>query len=359
MRAILGAVVCGSANTVMAGCTPEQATVIRTMPLIGANLTVGRDVPLGTVVFKQSFRNSTGYQLVCTPGEYPLSRARTLAATPLPVTGWSGGDLAGKVYQTGVAGIGVYLASEGRTVPDTSNFINCGGGVNICRQTPQLGFDVLFIKIGDVSPGTIQGVQLPTLQADWISPTETTTMQLVDLSGTINVVSRTCDTPDVDVPMGSHPIFDFKGVGSATQWKNLEIVLSNCPAFYGIYPGNIGSPVFDSEGQQIDNGRAPNVLAFRLDPTDGVIDAGQGIIALRPVTGGGDAEATGVGIQIGVGHTNPAPVVLSTLQPSGITPTQLDGASYSIPLSARYIQTGDTVTAGPANGSVVFTINYQ
>ncbi|PTT64673.1 hypothetical protein DBR34_04160 [Stenotrophomonas sp. HMWF003] len=202
-------------------------------------------------------------------------------------------------------------------------------------------------------------MQLPTLQNDYVSPDSTTTMQLVDISGSINIVSRTCDTPDVDVPMGSYPIFDFKGIGSATSWKELDIALSNCPAFYGVYPGNIGSPIFDSEGAQIDNGRAQNVLSFRLDPTDGVIDASAGVIALRPSAAGDDPEATGVGIQIAFGHVNPVPLELSVLQSSGITPTQVDGASYTIPLSARYIQTLSDVTAGPANGSVVFTINYQ
>lgn len=347
------------ANSALAVCTPNQGTVVRTMPLIGANITVGRDVPLGTVVFKQAFRNSTGYSMRCDPGLYTLNRARTLPVTPLPVSSWSGGDLAGKVYESGVPGIGVYLFSEGKPIPDTSTFGNCGGGGAFCVSSPQLGFDVFFIKIGDVSPGTIQGGQLPTLQNDYISPDSTNTMQLVDISGSINVVSRTCDTPDVDVPMGSHPIFAFKGIGSYTEWKELDITLSNCPAFYGVYPGNIGSPIFDSEGPQIDDGRAQNILSFRLDPTDGVIDASQGVIALRPSAPGDNPEATGVGIQIAFGHVDPVPLELSVLRASGITPTQLDGASYTIPLSARYIQTLSDVTAGPANGSVVFTINYQ
>jgi type 1 fimbria pilin len=49
---------------------------------------------------------------------------------------------------------------------------------------------------------------------------------------------------------------------------------------------------------------------------------------------------------------------LATLRASGITPRTDEGASYVIPLKARYIQTESSITAGPANATATFTINY-
>jgi type 1 fimbria pilin len=52
------------------------------------------------------------------------------------------------------------------------------------------------------------------------------------------------------------------------------------------------------------------------------------------------------------------PVPLATLQSSGLTLSASE-SSHSIPLRARYLQTGASVTQGPANASATFTISYE
>jgi type 1 fimbria pilin len=210
-----------------------------------------------------------------------------------------------------------------------------------------------------VSPGTIQGSSLPSLQLDWISPTNTLVLQRVNFIGSLNVVARTCITPDVNVPLGSHSVGEFGAVGTGTQWMPFQISLNNCPAFHGTFPGS-PNPVFDANGDtSTEQGRTSNVLSFRLDPTDGVVDAPNGIISLTPTPVGFLPAATGIGIQIGTADAAPVPIPLSTIRASGIVTTATEGASYIIPLKARYIKTASVLTPGPANGAVVFTIDYQ
>ncbi|KWF75732.1 hypothetical protein WL93_28420 [Burkholderia diffusa] len=99
------------------------------------------------------------------------------------------------------------------------------------------------------------------------------------------------------------------------------------------------------------------MLGFTLAPSTPIINPAQGIVGLSPAMSG-PATATGVGLQVATASN--VPVSFNTVMSSGITPTATSGASYSIPLRARYIQTGSSApTPGPANTSIMFTINYQ
>ncbi|WP_171820038.1 fimbrial protein [Pseudomonas chlororaphis] len=206
-----------------------------------------------------------------------------------------------------------------------------------------------------MSPGTVRGVSLPTMAYSWVT-TNTVELQRVSLTGSINIVSRTCSTPDVTVAMGTHQLSEFSGVNSATPWKDFSIALNNCPAFHGIYSGTGPRWLSDGTSNNLDS-RTNNLLRLRLDPVRTAINPGQGILSLDPSAPGGAAAASGIGLQVADSHGGALP--LATLRPSGITPRATEGASYSIPLKARYIQTAGSVTAGPANASAVFTINYQ
>lgn len=361
INGLLGLAFTMLSGTVMATCEfiDGRNTVNRTVALIGSNITVGRDVPVGTILFKQTFTAAGLSRISCVPGLYDRLRNRTLSSTPLPLSSWSG-QYAGKVYQTGVTGIGVYLWSEGDAAPNSATSQNCGNGTGFCTENPQLGFDLLFIKTGDVSPGTIQGSSLPSLKQEWSSQGTTLDLQNVNFIGSMNVVSRTCVTPDVNVPLGTRSVNEFAGIGTGTPWQSFQISLNNCPAFHGTFPGSPSSPIFDANGDtSTEQGRASNVLGFRLDPVDSVIDPAEGIIGLTPAPSGTLPAATGIGIQIGTGDAVPVPVPLSTIRPSGVVTTTTEGASYVIPLKARYIQTAATMTPGPANGAVQFIIDYQ
>ncbi|MBU4632848.1 fimbrial protein [Pseudomonas chlororaphis] len=342
----------------MADCNfiDGTSTMVRTMPLLGGNITVGRDVPLGTEVYRQTFSPSTTVNISCSAGLYNIETRRGLPVLPLPLSSWAGTPWGGHVYQSGVPGIGVAIWYSGTPLPFTGNGTNCGGGTASCNYyiRPTMAFDLSLIKIGDVSPGTIQGSQLPTVDQKWVA-SNTVELSRVNFSGSMNVVSRTCDTPDVAVAMGTHMTHEFSGLNSSTPWKDFVIKLNNCPAFHGTQRG--GGPRWGSDGTVTPRTPNANVLMLRLDATRPAINPSLGILSLNPSAPGDAVAATGVGVQVADSHGGALP--LATLRPSGITPSATEGKSYQIDLKARYIQTAGSVTAGPANASAVFTINYQ
>lgn len=348
-----------AAGVAMADCTylsPATGSMVRTQPLLGGNLTVGRDVPLGAEIYRQTFTSAIAYAITCSAGVYTIETRRTLPVTPLALSSWVGTPYGGHVYQTGVPGIGVAIWFAGHPLPYTNTDINCGGGTAACNIPLGTGMsvDMSFIKIGDVSPGTIQGASLPTMLQQRVS-SNNLEVQRINFSGSINIVSRTCSTPDVNVPMGSHMLNEFSGPNTFTPWKDFSISLNNCPAFNGYYQDS--GPRLSSDGTVSNlNARKNNVLQVRLDPTRTPLNASLGILSLNPSAPGDDPAATGVGVQVADSAGTPLP--LATLRTSGITTRAEEGASYSIPLKARYIQTASSITAGPANATATFTINY-
>ena len=348
-----------AAGVAMADCNYLSlpiGSMVRTQPLLGGNLTVGRDVPLGAEIYRQTFTSAVNYTISCSAGVYNIETRRTLPVTPLALSSWAGTPYGGHVYQTGVPGIGVAIWFAGHPLPYTNTDVNCGGGTNVCNVILGGGMsvDMSFIKIGDVSPGTIQGASLPTMLQQRVS-SNNLEVQRINFSGSINIVSRTCSTPDVNVPMGSHRLTEFSGPNTFTAWKDFSIFLNNCPAFNGYYQDS--GPRLSSDGTTSNlDSRKNNVLQVRLDPTRTPLNASLGILSLNPSAPGNDPAATGVGVQVADSAGTPLP--LATLRPSGITTRALEGASYSIPLKARYIQTASSITAGPANATATFTINY-
>lgn len=346
------------AGMAMADCNYVDAggPVVRTMPLLGGNITVGRDVPLGAEIYRQTFNIATPSLLSCSPGLYNVQTRRELPVRPLPLSSWSGSPWGGNVYQTGVPGIGVAIWYAGTALPFNTNDINCGAGTAYCVYTLQhtLAFDLSLIKIGAVSPGTIQGAQLPTTTQTRASSNSVEVMR-VNLSGSLNIVSRTCQTPDVPVEMGSYMLKEFSGKNTFTAWKDFTIKLNDCPAFNGYYQNTGPRWLSDGSSNNLDS-RKNNVLQVRLDPTRAAVTPNLGILSLNPTAPGQPPAATGVGLQIADSYGTPLP--LATLRASGITPTAVEGASYTIPLKARYIQTADSITAGPANATATFTLNY-
>jgi len=334
--------------------------VVVTMPLSGGNLTVGRDVPLGAEVYRQTFFPATSINVSCNDiATYAIER-NFFTRTPLPLASWSGSPYAGKVYESGVAGIGIVVVHGADAVPYDWNWRNCSGASGTCTILLGPGttsYTVLFIKTGPVSAGVINGSNIPSAARDLITDNTIAPVRL-DFSGSINIVSRTCSTPDVSVPMGQHQLAEFSGLNTATPWQDFNIALNNCPAFNGYYQAS--GPTWTSNGGAGSvgnlNSRKNNVLQVRIDPTRTPLNASLGILSLNPAAPGGDKAATGVGVQVADSAGGPLP--LATLRASGITPRTDEGASYVIPLKARYIQTESSISAGPANATATFTINY-
>lgn len=325
-----------------------------TVPLNIANLTIGRDTPNGTILYRQTIGAQGNYRASCTAAVTSTTTARTLPVTPQPLSSWNSTPYPGKVYETGVPGIGVAIWWASQVYPVTSTAPQ-SSSVAVNYTLPGV-FDMTLIKIGAVSPGTISGANLPTAQYAFGSTGGSLlTLSRINFSGSIRIVAQTCTTPDVHVPLGEHKTSAFTGAGSSTDWRDFNIRLQNCPAFFGRSASLRNT---DSPTGWVESNRSviPNYLALTLTPTTTIEPTFPGTVHVSQTTSG-PAAATGVGVQI-VRASN-APVMFNGLMASGITPTDVSGAEYSIPLRARYIQIQPGVTPGPANTSVMFTINYQ
>ncbi|WP_461528766.1 fimbrial protein [Pseudomonas sp. 210_17 TE3656] len=347
------------------------------MPLQISAITVGRDVPLGTELFRQTFMVIAGQRstVICEFAPFQRWFEYTVNAV-YPKANWSTGPYANKVYKTDIPGIGVVFKNElDGVLPMTTskNPVGCAPGSPSCANTCTAGhhcvqavsrekssFELILIKIGDVSPGVLRGNRLPRLTLEGYFGDARMLLYRVGHSGSIKIVANTCKTPDVVVPMGTHLSKTFTRVGSASDWKDFNIALNNCPAFHGIYAESSSSWISqggeDPGGDGYPGYPTQNKLQLRIDPARPAINAGNGVLSLDPSGSSTAPAATGIGVQIADGYGIPLP--LATVRDSNVYLRDYE-SSYTIPLRARYLQTSSKVTPGPANASAVFTLSYQ
>ncbi|WP_454731692.1 MULTISPECIES: fimbrial protein [Cupriavidus] len=348
----LGAV--GAANAapdcyVMKG-SPTPPTL--SVPLAAGALTIGRDVPDGTVIYSQTV-SAQEVGIECKNYAVATVENALDLITSQPAAAWNQGPFAGKVYETGLPGIGVAIrdARAGQFYPGMAP-ISC---LLRCEYTVGAQYvEVSLIKIGKVSAsGPVAGASLPRVSSKWRKGPGFDYLAAFEIAftGSLSIVSQTCATPDVRVPMGVHNPGDFSGVGSGTRWEAFDIRLLNCPAFHGA----TASVSYDN-GALGDVSGTGNQLGFLLTPATEVVDAAKGIVAL---SAGSEAKPAAGGVGLQIASPDGAPVAYHSVMPSGIVPAAVDGGSYTIALQARYVQTGEAITPGQANTSVMFTIDYR
>ncbi|WP_269139617.1 fimbrial protein [Burkholderia stagnalis] len=140
-------------------------------------------------------------------------------------------------------------------------------------------------------------------------------------------------TPAITVPLGSMRASTFTGVGTPSPSKPFNIEL---------------------ECSGIETGKNLNVYTTLTDHTNpgNVSDT---------LTLAKDSTATGIGIQVLNGST----VVKYGPDSSAIGNKNqwkagaAGNGTFTIPLTARYVQTAPKITPGTANGLATFTMSYQ
>lgn len=342
-------------------------------PVVGTGIaTVGEDVPVGKVLYTSRYQGNgrnTSYE--CT---FTIEDARAGFSSPMntytkyevvstpsgPATRIGGRD----VFPTNIPGIGAVI-----TLMTASGNISEYPGLWE-HTTPPLSYGTLtqglgqfshigleLIKTGPVPPGTQQviGAALPTFQITSGSKLPFPTSHIfatISFAGNTTMYTKTCQlaTPDIDVDLDQHPVTDFSGPGSVTQWKNFDIVLRDCPPFYGYgdytYRGFNGTTIDKS---------TQNEVNIRFVSANGTVDGNPLLAKINQEPN----AARGVGIELSQRESSES----ITLDGSGgislLNLTKDDNATYIIPLKARYVQTETVIGAGKANSSVVFTITYQ
>lgn len=289
------------------------STVSLSVPLNPPVISVGADIPIGTIIYQGSWTNPASYML-CLADEFPAyyNWAVSIVHAPLPLSGLSTGPFAGAVYQTNIPGIGVAIsryndrAAATVGVPgyrDEEIVIGEGGSFATLSSAKRY---ISLIKIGPLTPGnySIAASSFPTASDDilnsrFASPIQGLPIRLnnVTFQGNLTVSTQTCTTPNVAVTLGAYKINEhFSSINSTTPWVDASITLTNCPTFHGFYnQSNPAQMVNFSTGTTLASPSTNNSIGVRLTPITEVLDDVNGIMAIDSTISG---AASGVGIQL-------------------------------------------------------------
>jgi type 1 fimbria pilin len=235
-----------------------------------------------------------------------------------------------KVYTTGVAGVGIRMSRKTANVATTMVYpATFSAAANTNFTLDASTFTVELIKTATVTgSGPLVAGQYSSyhLMSDPSHPLLTTWVQ----GQGITIVSPSCDvdvgSQNIAVNFGSVPQSSFGGVGTTAAAASRHFTISlQCQQS----PGN----VFVRLDGTTDPSNSPGVLQITQ----------------------GAQSAKGVGIQV----LDPAdqPVVYGNNISAGSSPS--GPSTLQVPFTARYYQTGSTITPGEANGTATFTIQYQ
>lgn len=311
------------------------------------DLWVARDAPIGSMIGTPQNKpvpDPQGRVILCDNDgtgtlTVQVNPTQPMHPNPLPpVNGW---NVDGKVMETGIPGVGMYIrlgftfaGSHSNTftpvgdpaVPYLGHNSRDVGAIHITLD--YLWAQYVLIKTGPI-PAGLQSFSKQVAQS-----------QISDLGHAFdvhvrgNVGQAQCSLKNNPVSadpvqLGSHDVADFTGVGSTTAATDFNITLSDCednPA------GSIARAFIRMEGER---GSVPLLPAL-------------GVFGLTS-----NSNASGIGIQLL--RSDNTPMVLQQDEPiSALTigTTRLD-------FKARYYQTDPQVTAGLAEGQLKFTLSYR
>ena len=331
---------------VMAACTwagsdwtPKQLT------LTGGVVYAPRDIPVGsTLNTALTLRElSFGDALACgAPASYSTTLMGPLA-TNIPVDTMR--VPANALLQTNVPGIGLAIYMTGfaagweSPVGNPERFIpfsmNYNGSFAVGMPSAMMRY--LLVKTGDIPAGTHSINQL-------VARASTDRGAIFDLNFTATVTVAGCSMPaapgnQINVPMGTWEKRVFNGKGSTSPAQSFAITLNACIAGNN-YPVNTNGYFFN------------NYAAIQIDANKSstVIDAANGILSLS-------SDSTAQGLAIQILRENGTQMNLG----QSLRLTRVVNGTTTVPLQARYIQTGEgpTPQPGSANGYASFSVTYR
>lgn len=372
MHIMLGLVLLAGASAASAqktctfntGGTGAKQAVSLTRALDSSAATVGRDWFVGFPIYAGVVQTGP-FAITCTGASAIAKIELSTTSTPYPlmVPQPTGGGVepavAGKVYATGITGVGVYVAFSAFESDPNSGIVANGSydwniGTGTRNYNQPTSFEVRLIKTGPVTPGSLTGANLPRVQL------KIGGLKLLDLgfSGNFSIVSQTCTTGTEPVTLGDYPASTFTGQGTGSPLKDFVINLKNCPAFYGkptvggqyaSLPSTTVTPISGI------GGITKNSIGASFTPPAADIAAPGTLKLSSPALGKNKAQNIGIEIRVR-GASTPIAFNQTTLTEMPLTTA---AGNYTLPFSARYVQLASgTVVPGQANGSVEYTLSY-
>lgn len=337
------------------------------IPVIGPGLsTIGEDVPIGKVLYRQDYRIGKTTSIGCTVNDdedigkiMRLFTKAEVISTPSGIATRMGDK---DIFPTNVSGIGAAFYLSGPAMNYSSFPFISEKTYELTYGTTTSGLNLFskvvieLIKTGPIESGVqqIESSSFPVFQiSSGLNSPISLSNNFLKLSfiGTTTMHTKTCQlvTSNIAVNLNNHAVSEFTSPGTATAWKDFDIVLKGCPPFYGY-----GNYTFNERTNILSGSNTENVISIGFKSVNGTIEDNP---YLAKIDSGPNA-ATGVGIELAQKNISGS----IPLDGTGVfdlpSLQQEDNASYIISLKARYVQTDSKVNSGIANGSVVFTITY-
>lgn len=327
-------------NWARAACTivPWSGGVASTDPIAftvpGFNTgAIDPNVPDGTILISRrgTFKSPVAFKVECKPYVGVTSYMGSTAPVGFTPDG-------GITYSSGISGIGMrfffppsYLvisALKGYW-PRRADL----GGILWANIAQELEVEIELVKTGPIMAGGVVAGEI----AAWF--VQGTAFKIVSfrIDGGIVVEPQvpTCrvTNPAITVPLGNMPASTFTGVGAVSPSKPFNIVL------------------------QCSGGKTGTVTNVHTTLTD---HTNPGNVS-DTLSLASDATATGIGIQVLNGSTviKYGPDSSATGNTNQWKAGEAGNGTFTIPLTARYIQTAPKVTPGTADGLATFTMSYQ
>lgn len=286
----------------------------------GSAITLPSTTPAGTILA----RDYVSMQQMC--------GAATCSINAVSLWTYGGGTMSdGPDVPTNVSGISARLLING----EPQIRMNVTGKTIVSRQP----LEVQLIRDGlPLQPGNLAGGQGGTNPAYFyicdrqVSGycASTYTKLAIALSAKVQLVAGTCQTPDQTVVLPGVSNSAFKGVGTTSGVsgvRSFNLQFKNCPAGF-------------------------NRVGYSYVPVGAPLPSISGTLPL-----GQASTASGVAIQI-IDQKSSTPVTFNNSIRLSEYSTAT-GGSFSVPLTATYMQTGSKITPGRVFGALQVLMDYQ
>lgn len=300
------------------------------------NITISRDLPVGAVIGTQIVTPTINAFSCYNSADGVISNQ----VLGVKANGTFDSMVNGlRVYKTNVDGIG--YAISGSTA-------KCAGGSAAVTGSNTLRGDVNTARLCENTTGMISSTLNGTVTVTFYK-TATETGSGTITAKTVGALvllnnSLLWQSPDAAVNINA-----FRVTTPACKLTTASIPVDMSEVDKSAFNGK-GSTPGDAYTQSFNLPMTCNAgtkVSVKMEGS--IFDATKGVIN----TTGGTNAATGVGIQL---LFNNQPMALGSDVAIGTSST---GGGFSVPLKARYYQTGDRVTTGTANGVLSFTMTYQ
>ncbi|MFC6338798.1 fimbrial protein [Pseudomonas karstica] len=314
------------------------------MNLYIPTINVGPNTPIGQPIGSTSgYAFNSGVAMRCTYNDWPFYKTSSsvLSIVNSSFTGmtFSASGLSLPVYATNVPGVGFAMMARDPNQPLRA--INHNGATLLTEKNNKPGSwglmgTVFLVATGPVSGGTISARNIARLIITNAN-IGGAGYHAVNFSNTVINPPRkpTCSvsTTALALPLGRVAINLFNGIGSVAGAASNDLII-NCAGATG---GATSDVLITLTDQTQPNNRS-NVLSLTPASTVGGVGL-QLSSGGRLVSYGADSSAVG--------------------NPNQWLAGNMGNGVLRIPLTARYIQTGVSITPGTANGVATFTMSYR